>query len=108
VNVNVKVQSARRRPNGRRAPVSPSVKFHNAQGPHELGGAINYIDNGEMTQGFALIAWPAEYGSTGLMTFLANKVGIVCQKDLGPETAAVASKYATCDPDDARLPSRSP
>ena len=61
-----------------------------------------------MTQGFALIAWPADYGSTGLMTFLANKVGIVYQKDLGPETAAVASKYATYDPDDARRPSRSP
>ena len=43
-------------PNGRRAPVLPSVKFHNAQGPHEPGGPINYVDNGEMTRGFALIA----------------------------------------------------
>jgi hypothetical protein len=75
-----------------------------AQGPHAPGGAMSYIDNGAMTKGFALIAWPADYGSAGVMTFLVNKVGIVYQKDLGPDTAAIASNYAAYDPDDAWAP----
>src|SRR5215475_5650833 len=79
-------------------------KVLTAQGPHAPGGANSYIDNGAMTKGFALIAWPADYGSTGVMTFLANHLGIVYQKDLGAGTAAIASDYTAYDPDDAWEP----
>jgi hypothetical protein len=53
---------------------------------------VSYLDNGVMSKGFALIAWPAQYGSTGIMTFLVNKSGIVYQKDLGPNTSKLASQ----------------
>jgi hypothetical protein len=52
---------------------------------------VTYIDNGVMTGGFALLAWPAQYGVTGVMTFIVNKSGIVYQKDLGPQTPALVS-----------------
>jgi hypothetical protein len=71
-----------------------------AQGPHAPGGAMSYLANGAMTKGFALIAWPADYGSTGVMTFLVSNLGIVYQKDLGAGTAAIASNYTAYDPDD--------
>jgi hypothetical protein len=54
-----------------------------AQGDKASGGAMSYLDNGLMTKGFALIAWPSNYGSTGIMTFIVDKTGIVYQKDLG-------------------------
>ena len=63
-----------------------------SQGPNAPGGAMSYIENGVMTKGFAMIAWPADYGSTGVMTFQGDRSGIVFQKDLGEETAAVAAK----------------
>jgi Protein of unknown function (DUF2950) len=70
-----------------------------AQGP-KAGQAMSYLDNGGMmTKGFALIAWPADYRSTGVMTFLVDKSGIVYQKDLGPATAKIAAGYAAYDPD---------
>jgi hypothetical protein len=52
-----------------------------------------------MTKGFALIAWPASYGSTGIMTFVVDKTGIVYQKDLGRKTREVAAAYSAYDPD---------
>ena len=52
-----------------------------------------------MTRGFALIAWPADYGSTGIMTFVVDKSGIVYQKDLGRETAKIVAGYTAYDPD---------
>ena len=52
-----------------------------------------------MADGFAFVAWPAVYGSSGIMTFIAGPEGDVYQKDLGPETASVAAKMAVFDPD---------
>jgi len=69
------------------------------EGPHASGRAINYINDGAMTRGFALIAWPAQYGATGIMTFIVNKSGIVYQKDLGPQTSERVSALTTYDPD---------
>jgi hypothetical protein len=54
------------------------------------GGAKSYIVNGKMTQGFAFVAYPAEYGSSGVMTFIVNQAGVVYQKDLGKKTAVLA------------------
>ncbi|HEY2588880.1 MAG TPA: DUF2950 domain-containing protein [Tepidisphaeraceae bacterium] len=70
------------------------------QGPHTPAGAYSYIINGRMIAGFALIAYPAQYGNTGIMTFIVNHEGKVYQKDLGPNTAEIASKMDTYDPDD--------
>jgi DUF2950 family protein len=75
------------------------------QGPHVPGGSRSYLDdNGQMTKGFAMIAWPSNYGSTGIMTFVVNKTGIVYQKDLGRNTAAIASAYSAYDPDETWAP----
>jgi len=52
-----------------------------------------------MTGGFALIAWPAQYDATGVMTFLVNHDGIVFEKDLGPDTAGAAGRITAYDPD---------
>jgi hypothetical protein len=74
-------------------------KVLTAQGPHGSGGEMSYIENGRMTKGFALIAWPSNYGSTGIMTFVVDKSGIVYQKDLGGKTAEIAGDYSAYDPD---------
>ena len=60
---------------------------------------MSYLDNGLMTKGFALIAWPSNYGATGIMTFIVDKTGIVYQKDLGRKTAEIAGSYTAYDPD---------
>jgi len=52
-----------------------------------------------MIAGFALVAWPASYGASGVMTFIINQQGIVYQKDLGEETARIASTMTRYDPD---------
>ncbi len=70
-----------------------------AQGPAAKGGARNYIVNGEMSGGFALIAYPANYGQGGIMTFIVNQDGVVFQKDLGEDTLKVAPAIETFDPD---------
>ena len=77
-----------------------------AQGPHAAGGARNYVKDGRMTGGFALIAVPAEYGSSGIMTFLVGPPGIVYQKNLGEKTADVAAAITTYDPDESWKPVR--
>jgi hypothetical protein len=69
------------------------------QGPSAPGGARDYVSGGHMTGGFALIASPAKYGNSGVMTFIVNQAGIVFQKDLGPDTAAVAGAITDFDPD---------
>jgi Protein of unknown function (DUF2950) len=69
------------------------------QGPNGDGGAKSYLHSGRMTRGFALIAWPAVFESTGIMTFIVGPEGDVYQKDLGPETARVATEMTTFDPD---------
>lgn len=69
------------------------------QGPSAPGGALDYVVKGKMIGGFALVAWPAEYGNSGVMTFLVNHRGDVYQKDLGPETATVVRKMTSFNPD---------
>jgi hypothetical protein len=70
-----------------------------AQGSDAPGGALNYIVKGKMIGGFALIAWPAEYGNSGVMTFLVNHGGTVYQKDLGRRTDFIAKRLVQFDPD---------
>jgi hypothetical protein len=70
-----------------------------AQGPDAPGGAIDYVIRGHMIGGFALIAYPASYGSSGVMTFIVNYDGIVYQKNLGPKTTEIAEKITAYDPD---------
>ena len=70
-----------------------------AQGPAADGSAMNYVVKGEMIGGFALVAWPAEYGLTGVKTFIVNHRGIVYEKDLGPTTAAQARQMTQFNPD---------
>lgn len=75
-----------------------------AQGPNARGGAYSYLVDGQMIGGFALIAIPAEYGRSGVMTFIVNHDGEVFSKDLGPETATAAGKIQTFDPDSTWRP----
>jgi hypothetical protein len=70
-----------------------------AQGAAASGGAKDYVAGGDMKGGFALVAWPAEYDASGVMTFVVNQDGVVFEKDLGPETSTVASKVTRFDPD---------
>ena len=70
-----------------------------AQGSDAPGGALNYVVNGKMIGGFALIAYPAEYGNSGVMTFLVNHAGTVYQKDLGRWTDVIAKRMVAFDPD---------
>lgn len=69
------------------------------QGSDAPGGALNYVVRGKMIGGFALIAYPAEYGNSGVMTFVVNHAGTVYQKDLGQRTAIIANRIALFDPD---------
>jgi hypothetical protein len=75
--------------------------FHilKAQGADAPGGGFNYVVKGEMIGGFALAAWPTEYGVSGVRTFIVNHRGIVYEKDLGPRTAAVARQMTQFNPD---------
>jgi Protein of unknown function (DUF2950) len=69
------------------------------QGRSAPGGALDYVVRGDMIGGFALVAYPAEYGNSGVMTFLVNHRGVVYQKDLGPRTAAIAARMTAFNPD---------
>jgi hypothetical protein len=69
------------------------------QTEHAPGGAYEYVINGNMIAGFAMLAWPAEYGETGVMTFQVSHQGDVFQADLGPETGEVAAVIDAYDPD---------
>jgi hypothetical protein len=70
-----------------------------SQGPHAPGGAKNYVVDGKMTTGFAFVAYPAEYQSSGVMTFIVNKSGSIYEKDLGPDTTKLAEAMTAYDPD---------
>jgi hypothetical protein len=70
-----------------------------AQGPNANGGAKEYFANGVLTQGFALVAWPADYGASGVQTFIVNQDGVVFQKDLGEDTATAVESIQKFDPD---------
>ena len=69
------------------------------QGPNAPGGEIDYMVSGKMVNGFALVAYPAEYGNSGLMTFLVNQQGIIYEKDLGRHTTDIALDMTSFDPD---------
>ncbi len=70
-----------------------------AQGPNASGGAHSYIVDGKMTRGFAFLVYPAEYRSSGVMTFIVNQDGVVYEKDLGPKTAEIAKSLTRYDRD---------
>jgi hypothetical protein len=70
-----------------------------SQGAHATGGTRSYLVNGELAGGFALVAWPAQYDATGVMTFIVNQDGIVRQKDLGPDTGRRVATITAYDPD---------
>jgi hypothetical protein len=70
-----------------------------AQGKHAPGGAKSYLSNGKMNGGFAFIAYPAEYRSSGVKTFIAGPNRIVYEKDLGTETPRIATSITQCEPD---------
>ena len=74
-------------------------KILTAQGAAAAGGSRSYIVKGEMSGGFALVAWPAEYDATGVMTFIVNQDGNVLERDLGPQTDAIAQKMTVYNPD---------
>ena len=69
------------------------------QGPAAPGGAKSYIENGAMTKGFAMIAWPADYGTTGIMTFIVGPEGKIFEKDLGKDTETLVDTIAVFNPD---------
>ena len=79
-------------------------KILTEQGKHASGGKYNYVINGRMIGGFALVAWPAEWGNTGVMTFIVNQRGIVYQANLGKKTAKIAAGMTRFDPDDKWTP----
>ena len=73
-----------------------------AQGKNAPGGAYDYVVKGKMIGGFALVAYPAEYGASGIMTFITNHDGVVYERDLGNETGKIASAMTKFDPDKTR------
>ena len=74
-------------------------KILKSQGKNAPGGKYDYVINGHMIAGFAAVAWPAEYGESGIMTFIVNQQGRVYQRDLGTNTGKAASKMTIYDPD---------
>jgi len=74
-------------------------KILTRQGPNAPGGALDYVVNGKMIGGFALVAYPAEYGNSGVMTFVVSHEGTIFQNDLGPKTAQLAEQIKAFDPD---------
>jgi len=74
-------------------------KILTAQGANAPGGPRSYLKGGRMTEGYALVAWPAKYDDTGVMTFIVNQDGVVYEKNLGANTDAVARAMKAYDPD---------
>jgi hypothetical protein len=74
-------------------------KHLSSQGPAAPGGAKDFVVDGKMTGGFAVLAYPVEYRNSGVMTFMVNQDGIVYQKDLGPDTAKIAPAMSQYNPD---------
>ena len=70
------------------------------QGSHTPGGAKDFVVDGKMTGGFAFVAYPAEYGNSGVMTFIINQDDVLLQKDLGKTTTEIATAMNEFDPDD--------
>lgn len=82
-------------------------KILKRQGGHAPDGARDYLVGGRMIGGFALVAFPARHGDSGVMSFIVNQDGVVYQKNLGPQTAAIARAMTEFDPDPSwtKLPS---
>jgi hypothetical protein len=74
-------------------------KILKAQGKDADGGAFDYLVNGNMILGFAMVAYPAQYGSSGIMTFIVNQSGVVYQKNLGKNSAKIAASMKLFNPD---------
>jgi hypothetical protein len=89
-----------KRPVGRRSPYHGYYyKILKAQGKNAPGGEYDYVFKGKMIGGFALVAYPADYGNSGIMTFIVNHDGVVYQKDLGKNTESMAVAMKKFDPD---------
>lgn len=95
------------------AKITPKEGYHGyhfriltAQGAHAKGGARGYLDNGTLANGFALVAWPAEYGKTGVMSFIVDQDGQLYQKNLGPNGARTAAALKSFDPDPSWQPTQ--
>ena len=73
-------------------------KILDAQGEHARGGAYSYLIGDQMRAGFAVIAWPDEYGDSGVMSFMVSHAGIVYEQDLGPDSASIAAALQVYDP----------
>lgn len=87
-------------PSGKRMPFHGYYyRILRAQGPHAPGGAADYVKDGKMTAGFAMVAYPAEYGASGVTSFLIGARGIVYQQDLGTATEDTAKAMTAFDPD---------
>lgn len=69
------------------------------QGPQASGGAMQYLQDGNAVSGFAVMAYPAEYGNSGIMSFIVNQDGIIFDKDLGEETVSAGGALSSFDPD---------
>ncbi|HXX35272.1 MAG TPA: DUF2950 domain-containing protein [Thermodesulfobacteriota bacterium] len=88
------------RPVGRRSPYHGYYyRILKAQGKYASGGEYDYVVKGKMIGGFALVAYPAEYGNSGVMTFIVNQEGVVYEKNLGEDTEKVAATMKKFDPD---------
>ena len=74
-------------------------KILTGQGSGAPGGAKDYVVDNRMTGGFALVAWPAQYDVTGVMTFIVNQDGLIQQKDLGPDTDTQVKAMTVYNPD---------
>jgi hypothetical protein len=91
----------RRGPGGKPSPFQGYYyRILKGQGGNAKGGAFDYVVRGKMIGGFALIAYPAKYGSSGIMTFIVNHNGIVYEKDLGPKTESAARAIKLFNPDE--------
>jgi hypothetical protein len=78
------------------------------QGKSAESGAVDYVVKGRAIGGFAVVAYPAKYGNSGIMTFIVNQDGKVYQADLGPKSAEQAGKMQRYDPDKAWAPVKAP
>lgn len=98
---------ARARTGGYQPTAAKPIPYHGyyykiltGQGPEAPGGAYDYVVHGKTIGGFAMVAYPAQCGSSGIMTFIVNYDGVVYQKDLGPDTAALAQSMTRFNPDE--------
>lgn len=92
---------------------TPSGGYHgyfyrilNAQGESARGGAYSYLIGNNMRAGFGLIAWPEEYGESGIMSFIVSHAGIVYEKNLGADGASIAKEMQTYNPDSSWIPTK--